>query len=54
MLAVMFTAPVSAVASGADIAARTGDSGLISIIIAVAALIATAFITTKLTKRKNK
>ena len=54
ILAVMFTIPVSAGEAGADIAAKTGDSGLIGIIIAVAAFIATAFITAKLTKRKNK
>jgi predicted permease len=55
MPAFMFASPVSANAESFGISnPKTGDTGIIGIIIAVAAFIATAFITTKLTKRKNK
>jgi len=50
--ALIFIAPVSV--SAGDISARTGDRGVLSIVIAAAAFIITAIITTKLTKRKNK
>ncbi|MCL2096840.1 MAG: hypothetical protein FWH10_08065 [Oscillospiraceae bacterium] len=50
----IFVTPVYANAANIDAAAKTGDRGILSIIIAAAAFIMTAVITTKLTKRKNK
>ncbi|MCL1819251.1 MAG: hypothetical protein FWG36_01195 [Oscillospiraceae bacterium] len=41
-------------AQGPDIAAGTGDREIIGIVIAAVACIATAVITLKLTKNKNK
>ena len=40
--------------SNLNMAVKTGDRGIIGIIIAVVACIATAFITMRLTKHKNK
>ena len=56
LLSIIFIIPVSVSAAGdnAETIVKTGDSGILGIIIAVIAFIATAFITTKLTKRKNK
>jgi len=53
-VAVIF--PFSARASDLSInmAVKTGDRGVIGIIIAVVAFVATAFITMRLTKHKNK
>jgi len=50
---IVFT-PVSANAAGVDIAVKTGDRGILNIVIAAVAFIVTAIITTKLTKYKNK
>jgi len=46
--------PFSAKAIDLNTAVKTGDRGIIGIIIAVTAFITTAFITTRLTKYKNK
>ena len=51
--AFVFVFRVSAAADDLNIAVNTSDDAIIWIIIAVIALIATTFITTKLTKRKN-
>ena len=52
--AFMLIMPVSARADDLSAAVKTGDKGVIGIIIAVVAFIATAVITVKLTKYKNK
>jgi len=52
--AVVMIFPFTAKAADLNTAVKTGDRGIIGIIVAVAAFIATAFITTKLTKYKNK
>jgi|GEM_PF-1303769 len=52
--AFVFIFPLSVGASDINVAVDTGDHGIIGIIIALTALIATAFITTRLTKNKNK
>ena len=54
ILAFIFIFPVYANAESIGAAVKTGDRGFVSIIIAAAAFIITAVITTKLTKRKNK
>ena len=46
--------PFSAGADDINTAVKTGEKGILGIIIACAAFIATAFITMKLTKYKNK
>jgi len=46
--------PASVKAEDINMAVKTGDHGIIGIIVAIIAFIATAFITTKLTKHKNK
>ena len=54
-VAAAFIAPVSAEADGIGAAVKTGDKGIIiSILVAAAAFVMTAFITMKLTKYKNK
>ena len=45
--------PFSARADDVNMAVNTGDHGIIGIIVAAAAFIATAFITVKLTKHNN-
>lgn len=52
ILNIIFAVSVSA--QGPDIAAGTGDREIIGIVIAAVACIATAVITLKLTKNKNK
>ena len=51
--ALIFSAQIYVVSAG-DLAVKTGDRGILSIVIAAAAFIMTAIITTKLTKHKNK
>ena len=46
--------PFSVKATDINMAVKTGDRGIIGIIIAVIAFITTAFITIRLTKHKNK
>jgi hypothetical protein len=46
--------PFTAKANDINTAVKTGDRAIGGVIIAVAAFIVTAFITTRLTKRKNK
>jgi len=46
--------PFYAGASDLNAAAKTGDREIIGVIIAFIAFIVTAYITTRLTKRKNK
>jgi len=46
--------PFSVKAGDLNTAAKTGDREMIGVIIAFIAFIVTAFITTRLTKRKNK
>ena len=50
----VFILGVPAWAADSGAAAKTGDDALIWIAVAVAACVATAFITMKLTKYKNK
>ena len=53
--AALFIATVSVKAEDIGAAAETGDKGMIiSILVAAAAFVMTAFITAKLTKYKNK
>jgi hypothetical protein len=54
MAAFVFALPLQAKADEFTGSVKTGDSGLIGIAIAAAACIVTAFVTMKLTKRKNK
>jgi len=46
--------PISARADDINAAANTGDQGIIGIGVALVAFIATAFITMRLTKHKNR
>ena len=46
--------PFTAKANDINTAVKTGDRAVGGVIIAIAAFIVTAFITTRLTKRKNK
>ena len=46
--------PLTAEAGDLNAAAKTGDGEIIGVIIAFVAFIVTAFITMRLTKRKNK
>ena len=52
MLIIIFS--LSASAEDINMVVRTGDYGIIWIIVAVIALIATVFITARLTKHNNK
>jgi hypothetical protein len=54
MAAFVFAFPLQAKAGEFTGSVETGDSGLIGIAVAVAACIVTAFVTTRLTKHKNK
>lgn len=54
IFAFAFVLPVTVNAEDVKMAVETGDRGIIGIVIALAAFIATAFITTRLTKHKNK
>ncbi|MCL2816066.1 MAG: hypothetical protein FWD23_15835 [Oscillospiraceae bacterium] len=54
MAAFVFAFPLQAEAGRLTGSVKTGDGGLVGIAIAVAACILTAFVTMRLTKRKNK